>query len=87
LIEDLHTSYWSRYNAGLNMPGTFIEYAKKIIDDLNAWHTEDGSVLKPNQNTKTITGMHVYDSIIVFDKGKVIKPSHKMTGVRTIEDK
>jgi hypothetical protein len=31
--------------------------------------------------TLSLGGMHVYDSIIVFDKAVVMPPSHKMTGV------
>lgn len=81
LIEDLHTSYWEKYGGGLRKPGTFIEYAKDLIDRMNAWHTR--GALPPDAYTKTIGGMHVYDSVIVFDKAKVIKPTHERTGTQT----
>jgi len=83
LIEDLHTSYWKEYEGGYKKPGTFIEYAKSLIDDIHAWHSKDKR-FKPTQYTKSIKGMHVYDSIIVFDKASVEKPSHKMVGNETI---
>lgn len=35
---------------------------------------------KVDDYTRTIRGMHVYDSIIVFDKGQVTKPTHENTG-------
>ena len=77
LAEDLHTSYWpDPYGGGLRKPGTFIEYAKNLIDQQHAWHTDD---LEVDGWTRTITGMHVYDSIIVFDKGRVIEPHHEKT--------
>src|SRR5690348_13526202 len=38
LCEDTHTSYWYEYGGGLHKKGTFIEYAKSMIDYLNAWH-------------------------------------------------
>lgn len=84
LIEDLHTSYWKEYGGGYKKPSTFIEYSKNIIDDINAYHSHEPKRLTANDNTKNIKAMHVYDSIIVFDKGIVNEPSHKMTGNKTI---
>lgn len=84
LIEDLHTSYWPEFEGGYNKTTTFIEYAKKIIDDLHAWHSRDKKRMKINNNTRTIGGMHIYDSIIVFDKATVPPPSHKQIGKVTI---
>jgi hypothetical protein len=79
LIEDLHTSYWEKYGGGLRREGTFVEYAKQLIDQQHAWHSrEEGLVV--DQYTTTIRGMHVYDSIIVFDKGSVRRPNHLRTG-------
>jgi cephalosporin hydroxylase len=83
LLEDLHTSYWPNYDGGHKKPGTFIEYAKDLIDQMNAWHSRDES-LEVDKYTRTIKGMHVYDSIIVFDKGEVTKPKHKRRGTPTL---
>lgn len=84
LIEDLHTSYWSDYDGGYRKNSSFIEYSKNIIDDINAWHSHDQESFKVNKYTKSVGGMHVYDSIIVFDKALISEPSHKMTGKKTI---
>jgi hypothetical protein len=81
LAEDLHTSYWTNYGGGLREPASFIEYAKDLIDRQNAWHSR--GQLKPDVYTKTIGGIHVYDSIIVFDKAKVVRPTHERTGQET----
>jgi cephalosporin hydroxylase len=83
LIEDLHTSYWPHYDAGYKKPGTFIEYAKDLVDQMNAWHSREES-LAVDKYTRSIKGMHVYDSIIVFDKGEVTKPKHKRIGTPTL---
>ncbi len=83
LIEDLHTSYWPHYDAGHKKPGTFIEYSKDLMDQINAWHSREES-LEVNKYTRSIKGMHVYDSIIVFDKGEVTKPKHKRRGTPTL---
>ncbi|MDR0913518.1 MAG: class I SAM-dependent methyltransferase [Methanobrevibacter sp.] len=66
LIEDLHTSYWEDYEGGLKKEGTFIEYAKNLIDSINAHWTPEVEI---NSYTKTVSSMHIYPSIIVFDKG------------------
>ena len=36
LCEDLHTSYWLYFGGGYKRDGTFIEYSKNFIDQLNA---------------------------------------------------
>lgn len=38
LCEDTHTSYWDQFGGGLNKPDSFIEYTKKLIDKVNAYH-------------------------------------------------
>lgn len=40
LCEDCHTSYWRGHKGGVKRRGTFIEYMKDRIDDLNAQHIE-----------------------------------------------
>jgi len=80
LIEDLHTSYWDNYGGGMRRPGTFIEYAKNLVDQMNAWHSRDKDLLAVDEYSKSIRGMHVYDSIVVFDKAKVKRPTHEKTG-------
>ncbi|MDQ1547643.1 MAG: hypothetical protein QOH69_2547 [Actinomycetota bacterium] len=80
LVEDLHTSYWKEYGGEYLGSNTFIEYAKRLIDQQHAWHAPDSSALKVDDMTKSIRGMHVYDSIIVFDKADVTKPYSEMTG-------
>lgn len=81
LIEDLHTSYWKRYGGGLRGPETFIEYAKKLIDQMHAWYGNELPDLNVDEYTKSIRSMHVYDSIIVFDKAtQISRPSARKTG-------
>lgn len=80
LVEDLHTSYWAEYGGGYRRPGTFIEHAKTLIDSLNAWHSRDEHSFGVDDHTRTVTGMHVYDSIVVLDKGTVERPDHRKVG-------
>jgi methyltransferase family protein len=80
LVEDLHTSYWAKWGGGYRKPGTFIEFAKNLIDQQHAWHSRDKSEFDVDVYTRTIKAMHVYDSVIVFDKGTVTKPYDRKTG-------
>lgn len=80
LTEDLHTSYWSDFDGGYRRPGTFVEYAKALIDDMHAFHSPDPASFPVTSFTRSIGGMHIYDSVVVFDKTQVVPPSHKMTG-------
>lgn len=86
LIEDLHTSYWANYDGGYRKSGTFIEYAKDHVDELNAWHSHDEESFKVTDFTKSTRSMHFYDSIAVFEKGDIAEPEHKMTGEPTINE-
>ena len=83
LIEDLHTSYWKKYGGGYHRPGTFMEYAKGLTDQLNAWHSREPG-LGVDEFTRTTRSMHFYDSIVVFEKGEVAKPHAEKTGTPTI---
>lgn len=80
LTEDLHTSYWSKYGGGLRREGTFVEYAKKLIDQQHAWHRSQDDQFEVDEYTRTIGGMHVYNSVIVFDKARVRRPTNVKTG-------
>lgn len=71
LVEDLHTAYWPEYGGGLRTPGTFIETAKDLIDELNADHTR--GALAPSDFTHTTQSMCFYDSVIVFERGTTTK--------------
>ena len=79
-MEDLLTSYKEKYGGGLRKPGTYIEYAKDLIDKMHAWHYPEMEI---DDYTRSIAGMHVYDSIIIFDKAVVTSPTHPRTGHRS----
>lgn len=66
IIEDTHTSYWGSHGGGLKMKNTTIEYAKDLIDELNAVHTK---ILDKTSFTKQTHSISFYDSMIVFQKG------------------
>jgi SAM-dependent methyltransferase len=67
LIEDLCTNYWPEYGGGWGKPDTFMEHIKPLVDELNAFNETAGEH-PPTEFTRTCTGMHVYDSVVVFDR-------------------
>ncbi|MBN2483700.1 MAG: class I SAM-dependent methyltransferase [Candidatus Omnitrophica bacterium] len=79
LIEDLHTSYWKKYGGGLRKRRTFIEYSKRLIDYLNAWHIESRQV-RVDDFTRSAYSMTYYDSVLVIEKAKMGPPVVRQTG-------
>jgi hypothetical protein len=86
ICEDLHTSYWPAFGGGYKKRGTFIEYSKKFIDYINAWHSVQTSKLNVTEFTKSVHSLHYYDSILVIEKRPIEKPFHLKTGIPTITD-
>ena len=74
LVEDLLTSYRKEFGGGYRKPGTFIEFAKNLINQLHGWHSRNATELAPTYYTRNVKGMHVYDGVIVFEKGPVTPP-------------
>ena len=65
-IEDMHTSYWPSHGGGLRRQGTFIEFAKSKIDELNAQHIHEG--LDVTETTSSTDSITFYDSVVVFER-------------------
>ncbi len=74
IIEDLHTSYWRHpFAGGYRLPGTGIEFVKDVIDEIHGWYHDTPGALGVQSS---VTGVHVYDSIVVFEKGVKTPPVH-----------
>ncbi len=85
LCEDLHTSYWPKWGGGYKKSGSFIEYSKQFIDNLNAWHSKTKR-LKVTEFTRTVHSLHFYDSILVIEKRPIERPTHSKTGTPSIQN-
>jgi cephalosporin hydroxylase len=68
VCEDTRTSYWSQFGGGYRRPGTFIEYAKDLIDRLHPWYIEDEAIARDETFARMTLGIFFYDSMIVFEK-------------------
>ncbi len=66
VCEDLHTSYWPSYGGGLGQAGTFVEYAKSMVDKL---HYKYGIAhLDEHDLSRRVGAITVADSLMIFDK-------------------
>ena len=68
ICEDTRASYWSQYEGGHRKPGTFIEYAKALIDRLHAWYIEDEATARDKSFARMTLGIFFYNSMVVFEK-------------------
>jgi hypothetical protein len=84
VVEDCHTSYWPAYGGGLRRKGSFIEYAKRLIDDINAWHANDPK-LPVSAVTRSVRSIAFYSSLVVIQKGRVASPHGLESGSVAID--
>jgi hypothetical protein len=78
MVEDLHTAYWEEFEGGLGREGTFIEQAKKLIDELNADHAR--GAVPVSEFTRATMSMHFYDSVVAFERGRHLKKHAPLIG-------
>ena len=78
IVEDLHTAYWDEFGGGLRKPGTFVEICKDLIDEINAENTR-GAIL-PTEFSRSTVSMHVYNSLVVFERGRIASGYDLITG-------
>jgi len=80
LCEDTHTSYMPAFGGGHLKADTFIEYSKKLVDQLNAFHVKESESLAPNYFTQATDSIHFYDSVVVIEKKSRTKPDQIVYG-------
>ncbi len=81
LVEDTHTSYWREYGGGLRSHMSFMQFAKHLVDELNAYHSRDPQSFAPGPFTHGTRSMHFYDSVVVIEKGLHPRPDQIRSGV------
>jgi len=78
--EDIQYCYSAEYEGGYQRDGTFVEYAKGLIDQLHAWHVE--GELKTNfmDFARATYGIFFYLNLIVIEKRPIDPPFHVKMG-------
>lgn len=83
LCEDTHTSYFPILDdAGVNNPKSFIEYSKRLVDQMHGWYYKPISQLTHNDLIlMNLDSVAFYDSIVVFEKKAKNPPSCLIRGI------
>ena len=68
IVEDTHTSYWPGFGGGHRAPGSFIEFAKDLIDKMHSWYTEDDAGFPLHPLAAEIGSIQFHDSLVVVEK-------------------
>lgn len=66
LVEDTHTCYWDEYGGGLRRPGSFMEFVKDRLDEINAVHAR--GAIPVTGFTLATDAICCYDSVVVFER-------------------
>ena len=81
VCEDICTSYWSdEFGGGVRKAGTFMEFTKDLIDEMNAWFWREGVDGEPDAFAKSVHGMHFYPTLLVIEKRAMQRPIHTPAG-------
>ncbi|MEM6589465.1 MAG: class I SAM-dependent methyltransferase [Pseudomonadota bacterium] len=68
LVEDTHTSYWPGFGGGFREEASFIEYAKRLVDKMHSWYTDQDEIFPFDEIAKELNSVRFYDSIVVLEK-------------------
>ncbi len=68
IVEDTHTSYWPGYGGGYREEASFIEYAKRLVDKMHSWYTDQDKIFPFDEIAKQMNGVRFYDSVVVVEK-------------------
>ena len=85
LCEDIHTSYRLKCGGGYQRRGTFVEYSKNFIDDLNAYHSTEKRH-RVTDFTKNVNAVHFYDSMVIIEKQQRDIPRHENRGNECLDN-
>ena len=68
LCEDTHTSYFKQHEGGLRREGSFIEFAKDLVDEMHAWYHAPLSEIAHSEIANELHSVSFYDSIVLMEK-------------------
>ena len=80
LCEDCHTSYQAEFGGGMKRQGSFIEFAKSKVDELNGWHSQDKTGNFLTDISRSTFSVSFYESVVVFEKSPHLRPRYVEAG-------
>ncbi len=66
LVEDTHTCYWPEFDGGLKVAGSFMEFVKGKLDEINAFYSR--GALPVSEFTRSTDSITTYDSVVAFER-------------------
>ena len=83
VCEDLCTSYWEEvFGGGPRRLGTFVEYLKNEIDELNAWFWREDREIGADAHARTTYAIHFYATLAIIEKRRLKPPIIAHVGSR-----
>ena len=76
MVEDLHTSFWRGYGGGYGRRSNFFGFSADMINDMHHWWHFNR--LKYPSLKNMCSGIHIHDSIAVFERGLAFEPTHSL---------
>ncbi len=71
IVEDCHTSYHEQFGGGIRKPDSFMEFAKRKIDELNGRHVQGYHAEFHTDFMRQTSSMAFYDSVVIFEKDQI----------------
>lgn len=78
MVEDLHTAFWKEWGGGYESKSNFFGLISELVNDMHHWYHLVG--MKHPSISSHCPGIHIHDSIAVFEKGKVYEPHRSQIG-------
>lgn len=78
MVEDLHTAFWEDFGGGYRSTNNFFSKVAFIAEDMHRWYHKQ-PVRMPKINAQ-VSGIHIHDSLVVFDKHQTYRPCHSRVG-------
>jgi hypothetical protein len=80
MVEDVHTSYWPEFGGGLRSSGSFIEFAKRLVDELHAYHVREWGDRDKSEVARSAWALDIYDSVVAIEKRPKSPPEARLSG-------
>jgi hypothetical protein len=78
MVEDMHAAYWKKFGGGYWSRRNFFRFVMDTVNDMHHWYHATG--LKRPAIGNHCSGIHVHDSVVVFEKNRVYEPVNSKVG-------
>ena len=70
----------SLFRGGYLSPGSFTEYAKGLVDQLNAWHCRKPDCFAVEDFARSAASLHFYPAIVLIERRPMAAPCERKVG-------